>query len=162
MVSSSSLVVCQLTAFIGITGGFAPPTPSAIHTITLAESNLATAPSAEHRTLQIASSIRPDGTIDLQDALPKELHYMPGSDEESTINELHGILKSLPTESPPGSEDIYGSDTSIAWFSDDLEWCNGGPQGCGGGQSVVNASEEHKAKFKRAVSIINDLVTKAK
>lgn len=77
------------------------------------------------------------------------------------MDELHGILKEIPTEQPPGSEDIYGLDTSIAWQSDDLEWYNGGPQGCGGGQSFVQATAEDKAKFKRAVEIVNELSEKA-
>jgi hypothetical protein len=64
-------------------------------------------------------------------------------------------------EDPKGSEDIYGMDTSIAWGSDDLEWYNGGPQGCGGGNSTVKATAKDKAKFKRAVEIVNELVNKA-
>jgi len=79
----------------------------------------------------------------------------------SLVDELHTILKSLPTESPPGSEDIYGLDTSIAWGSDDLQWMNGGPQGCGGGQSEVQATSDDKKKFKRAVEIVNKLVQSA-
>jgi hypothetical protein len=34
-------------------------------------------------------------------------------------------------------------------------------QGCGGGSSEVQASDEDKAKFKRAVEIVNELVDKA-
>jgi hypothetical protein len=52
-------------------------------------------------------------------------------------------------------------DTSIAWGSDDLQWMNGGPQGCGGGKSQKQANDEEKAKFKRAVEIVNHLVGKA-
>lgn len=70
-------------------------------------------------------------------------------------------MRSIPTEQPPGSEDIYGLDTSIMWGSDDLEWMNGGPQGCGGGSSFVQATEEEKAKFKRAVEIVKELVKKS-
>ncbi|CAE6479038.1 unnamed protein product [Rhizoctonia solani] len=66
-------------------------------------------------------------------------------------------MKEIPTESPPGSEDIYGLDTAIMWMSDDLEWMNGGPQGCGGGVSYVQPTEEQKAKFKRAVEIVTEL-----
>lgn len=105
--------------------------------------------------------MRPDGTPTLQDALPKSLSKSePGVD--GLVSELHEILKSLPTEQPPGSEDIYGLDTSIAFGSDDLEWFNGGPQGCGGGKSFVKASDEQKAQFKRAVEIVNKLVGDAK
>ena len=52
-------------------------------------------------------------------------------------------------------------DTGIACGSEDLMWMNGGPQGCGGGVSQVQASDEDKRKFKRAVEIVNLLVEKA-
>ncbi|KII90696.1 hypothetical protein PLICRDRAFT_106318 [Plicaturopsis crispa FD-325 SS-3] len=133
----------------GITGGFAPPTPSAIHTITA---------SPQLSALAITSAVRPHGTPSLQSALPKSLDPTTAA---SLVDELHGILKSIPTESPPGSQDIYGLDTSIAWGSEDLQWCNGGPQGCGGGTSEVQATDEDKVKFKRAVEIVNELVGKA-
>ena len=77
------------------------------------------------------------------------------------VNELKDILKSIPTESPPGSEDIYGLDTSIAFGSDSLMWMNGGPSGCGGGTSTVKATAEDKQKFKRAVEIVEQLVGQA-
>lgn len=136
---------------IGIQGGFAPPTPNAIHTVTRANSN--------QTSLQITSAVRPDGTPHLEDALPKNLAHDDSVD--ALVGELHGILKSIPTEQPPGSEDIYGLDTSIAWGSEDLMWCNGGPQGCGGGSSQVQPSDEEKAKFARAVEIVKELVAKA-
>ncbi|CAA7263709.1 unnamed protein product [Cyclocybe aegerita] len=134
----------------GIRGGFAPPTPNAIHTITQPLNS---------NTLTIASAIRLSGTPSLQEIAPKFV----SSTEESTaalVEELHGILKTLPTESPPGSEDIYGLDTSIAWGSDDLQWMNGAPEGCTGGTSTVQPTEEEKKKFKRAVEIVNELVKK--
>ena len=134
----------------GITGGFAPPTPSALYTL---------AQTSGVPSLAITAAVRPDGTPSLQEAAPKALS--PDSDTTALVDELHGILKSIPTESPPGSEDIYGMDTSIAWGSDDLEWYNGGPQGCGGGNSMVKATDEDKKKFARAVEIVNELVGKA-
>ncbi|EPQ50307.1 hypothetical protein GLOTRDRAFT_82427 [Gloeophyllum trabeum ATCC 11539] len=141
----------------GITGGFAPPTPDAIHTITLSAHN----PSS----LFIQSAVRPPGQPTLQQPLaPKSLALSSSapSNTEALLDELHAILKDLPTEQPPGSEDIYGLDTSIAWGSADLEWCNGGPQGCGGGHSEVQPTDEQKAKFRRAVDIVNQLVGEAK
>jgi len=140
-----------LILLIGIAGGFAPPTPSAIYTVTATQNQ-------PH--LNITSAVRPDGTPSLQDALPKSL---PISDVEAStlVDELHGILKSIPTEHPPGSQDIYGMDTSIAWGSEDMQWSNGGPQGCGGGQSQTQPNDEEKAKFKRAIEIVNKLVAKA-
>ncbi|KAF9003403.1 hypothetical protein BDQ17DRAFT_1356150 [Cyathus striatus] len=133
----------------GITGGFAPPTPSEIHTVTRPK---------DQSTLNITSAVRPDGTPQLQDAAPKALAL---SDNEALVEELHKILKAIPTEQPPGSEDIYGLDTSIFWGSEDLQWVNGGPQGCGGGTSSVKATEEDKKKFQRAVEIVKSLIGKA-
>jgi len=137
----------------GIVGGFAPPTPSAIHTLTK---------SAPQTHLLISSAVRPDGTSELQDAAPKSLSLTEkDAGTQKLVEELHGILKTIPTESPPGSEDIYGMDTSIAWGSDDLMWMNGGPAGCSGGTSEVQPTTADKKKFKRAVEIVNELVGKA-
>lgn len=127
-----------------------PPTPNAIHTITQPLNS---------STLLIASAVRTEGTPDLQDLGPKEIK----SNEDHTatlLEELYCILKTIPTESPPGSEDIYGLDISIAWGSDDLQWMNGAPDGCIHGHSEVQPTKEDKAKFKRAVEIVNELVEK--
>lgn len=75
------------------------------------------------------------------------------------VEELQTILKSIPTEDPPGSEDIYGFNTSILWGSDEFVWRNAGPQGCGG-YSNVRVNDEQKAKFKRALDIADALVAK--
>ncbi|KAI0349624.1 hypothetical protein OH77DRAFT_1221631 [Trametes cingulata] len=134
----------------GITGGFAPPTPEAIITVTgIPTQNL----------LNITSAVRPKGTPSLQDAVPKSISAADAH-TAALVNELKDILKSIPTESPPGSEDIYGMDTSIAFGSEDLVWQNGGPQGCGHGESSVKATEEDKAKFRRAVEIVKELQAK--
>ena len=139
-----------LNSVLGITGGFAPPTPSAIHTIT---SNPATS------SLFINSAVRPSGTPSLLEQGPKTLAHDDST--QQLVGELVTILKSIPVESPPGSQDIYGLDTSIAFGSEEIEWINGGPQGCGGGESEVQPTEEQKAKFRRAVEIVNQLVGKA-
>jgi hypothetical protein len=136
-------------AHTGIAGGFAPPTPSAVYQLSLA---------SNQSSLQVLSSTRPPGTPALQDAAPKSLAV---STAAPLVDELETILSSLPTEVPPGSEDIYGLDTSIMYGSDKLEWMNGGPQGCGGGTSEVQATEEQKAQFKRAVEIVSKLVEEA-
>ena len=109
--------------------------------------------------LNITSAVRPKGTPSLQDAVPKSIS---ASNEHTVelLSELRTILSSIPTESPPGSEDIYGLDTSIAFGSEDLVWMNGGPQGCGHGESSVKATEEDKVKFKRAIAIVKELQTK--
>ncbi|KAH7337857.1 hypothetical protein B0J17DRAFT_573228 [Rhizoctonia solani] len=134
----------------GIVGGFAPPTPNAIHQLSRGED--------DPNSLFVQSMIRPEGTPSLQENPPKGLAIGdPSHGANALIDELHSILKEIPTEQPPGSEDIYGMNTSIMWGSDDLEWANGGPQGCGGGTSFVQPTEEQKAKFKRAVEIVNQL-----
>ena len=109
--------------------------------------------------LNITSAVRPKGTPSLQDAVPKSIS---ASNEHTVelLSELRTILSSIPTESPPGSEDIYGLDTSIAFGSEDLVWMNGGPQGCGHGESSVKETEEDKEKFKRAIAIVKELQTK--
>jgi hypothetical protein len=132
---------------LGIAGGFAPPTPDAIHVITK---------ESETTPLNIVSQVRPPGTGSVQDLAPKSLHAKDTTN--SLVDELHGILKELPTEQPPGSEDIYGLNTSIMWGDDGFQWQNGGPQGCGGGSSMIQATEEQKEKFKRAVAIVDELV----
>lgn len=86
-----------LTFSIGIAGGFAPPTPSAVHEL----SRSTDAP--EH--VVVNSSVRPSGQPSLSAALPKKLAVDPNM---PLIDELHSILKTLPMEHPPGSEDIYG------------------------------------------------------
>lgn len=125
----------------GISGGFAPPEPAAVKSVACA---------ADTNTLQISSS--------------SSSNLAPISVEKdesvnSLVEELQSILKSIPTEDPPASEDIYGLNTSIMWGSDDFMWRNAGPQGCGG-QSSVQATDEQKAKFKRALEIADALVAK--
>ena len=134
----------------GIAGGFAPPTPDAVHVITK---------DSENASVNVASQVRPPGTRTLLDPALKSLHV---DDSHSLVDELHGILKELPTEQPPGSQDIYGMNTSIVWADDSLQWQNGGPQGCGGGTSMVQATQEQKVKFERAIEIVDELVGKAK
>lgn len=73
------------------------------------------------------------------------------------VEELEDILKYLPTEDPPGSEDIYGFDTSITWGSAEVEGANGGPQGVSGGTSNVQASKDQKAKSQRAIEIMKEI-----
>ena len=139
------------STFVGITGGFAPPTPSAVYTVTA---------SPQQSAYAITSQIRPDGTPTLQDALPKSL--APTSETSALVDELEGILRTIPTEIPVGSQDIYGMDVGLAYGSANLEWFNGGPAGCGVGESSVQASAEDKKKFARAVEIVEELVAKAK
>lgn len=57
-----------------------------------------------------------------------------------------------------GSEDIYGLNTSIMWQNEDIEWFNGGFEGCGRGKSQVQPTKEDKRRFRRAISIVKRLV----
>jgi len=123
-----------------VTGGFAPPDPTAIKSVSC---------TPETNFLQITSS----SSNLAQTSVPKDASV------DALVKELQSILKTIPTEDPVGSEDIYGLGISIMWGSDDLEWRNFGPQGCGG-LSTVQATDEHKAKFKRAVDIAEELVAK--
>lgn len=124
----------------GVTGGFAPATPADAKSVTFIPGT---------GTLQIISSP--------SDLTPTSVEKDDHADE--LVKELQSILKSIPTEKPRGSEDIYGLGVSIMWGSDDLEWQNIGPAGCGG-ISDVQATDEEKAKFKRALEIADTLVAK--
>ncbi|EAU80451.1 hypothetical protein CC1G_12116 [Coprinopsis cinerea okayama7 len=132
----------------GIVGGFAPPTPDAVFTLTKP---------ASAASLMVTTAVRPDGTPELKEsAAPKELSITEPS-TSSLVDELYTILKDLPTEQPPGSEDIYGLNTGIVFACDEFQWANGGPQGCTGGTSEVQPTEEQKQKFKRAVEIVHKI-----
>ncbi|TFK20988.1 hypothetical protein FA15DRAFT_682267 [Coprinopsis marcescibilis] len=136
----------------GIVGGFAPPTIDAVYSLTRSGD------SPNH--LVVNAAVRPPGTPHVeQSAAPKNLDAT-NAHTTSLVDELYSILKELPLEVPTGSEDIYGLDTSIRFGSASLEWANGGPQSCGGGESKVKATPEQKEKFKRAVAIVHELVDK--
>ena len=125
---------------LGIVGGFLPPEPTAHKSVTY---------TGDTNTLQITSTS--------SNLAQKKV----GKDDsvDPLVEELQTILKNLPTEDPPGSEDIYGLNTSIMWGSDEFMWRNSGPQGCGGSSSV-QATDEQKAKFQRALEIADALVAK--
>ena len=126
------------------------PTINAIHRITQPK---------DSKNLIINSAVRPDVAADLPGFAAKAIS---SSDQHtaSLLEELQSILESIRAESPPGSEDIYGMDTSIFWASDDLQWVNRAPDGCNHGTSEVIPTEEEKAKFKRAVEIVKELTGK--
>ncbi|SCO78779.1 uncharacterized protein FRV6_02992 [Fusarium oxysporum] len=121
----------------GITGGFAPPTPSLIIWIGTGDDD----------SLQLYIT-RQFGD--------EETKTVAAADNDALIDELHGILKEIPMASPPGSEDIYGLDTGIAWVSEDLQWTNG-VNISGQGESSVQPSSEEKKMFERAVDIIQEI-----
>ncbi|GAW10343.1 hypothetical protein LENED_012598 [Lentinula edodes] len=103
----------------GITGGFAPPTPSFIATITRP---------VDSDTLNITSASRPSGTPDLQSFAPKtlalgtvEVTALGSVSVEGLIDELHGILKELPTEEPRGSSTVQPTPEQKAQFKRAVE-----------------------------------------
>lgn len=124
----------------GVTGGFAPAAPTDAKSVTFIPHT---------NTLQIKSSP--------SDSDPTSVKKDDAAD--ALVKELQTILKSIPTEDPRGSQDIYGLGVSILWGSDDFVWQNVGPAGCGG-ISDVQATDEDKAKFKRALEIADTLVAK--
>ncbi|KAF9235516.1 hypothetical protein BU15DRAFT_77921 [Melanogaster broomeanus] len=99
---STATTAFTITLQKGITGGFAPPTPSALYT-------LARAP--ESATFTVASQKRPPGTPSLQDPVIKALFV---EEHATELQELQEILGSIPPQYP-GAQDIYGSDTSIVY-----------------------------------------------
>ncbi|RXW19708.1 hypothetical protein EST38_g6144 [Candolleomyces aberdarensis] len=136
----------------GIVGGFAPPIPDAIYSLSK---------SSDQPHLNVTAAVRPEGKPQVEEAAPKQLNH----DDEiaKLVGELETILKDLPTEQPPGSEDIYGLNTGIVFGSETLQWVNGGPEGCGGGpgSSTVQPTPEQKEQFKRAVEIVEEIVSKS-
>ncbi|KAI0066525.1 hypothetical protein BV25DRAFT_1796324 [Artomyces pyxidatus] len=132
----------------GITGGFAPPRPSAVHDLSLESS---TSP-----FIVLSSAIREDGTPSL---LPHPPKSVPVSDDTTAlIDELQTILRRLPTENPP-SADIYRQDIGIFWQgADGFTWVNAAPQGCGGWEGDVKVTDEDRKAFGRAVEITETLV----
>lgn len=73
-------------------------------------------------------------------------------------------LKSIPSKNPDPeifNEDYYGLGKSLFWGGEgpEPEWFNPVPQGCEGQNG--GAKPEEKAKFERALSIVDELVKKA-
>ncbi|KAM5347945.1 hypothetical protein ACJ41O_007769 [Fusarium nematophilum] len=130
--------------FKGIVGGFAPPTPQVVITVTK---------QSDSDSISITVGKPTAAGPELQES-QKTLQT---ADREALIDELYGLLKDLPVPDPPGSEDIYGLDTGITWGSDALEWENTGPEGCDTQTSVVQAGAGEKQKFKRAVEIVYEI-----
>lgn len=79
-----------------------------------------------------------------------EVHegVLQSSDIRGILSDVQS-LRSLPTEEPPSSQDIYGLDTAISVETKDFSWRNGGPEGCVHGESQVSANAEHKTQFKK-------------
>ncbi|KAI0291957.1 hypothetical protein BC826DRAFT_1020593 [Russula brevipes] len=136
----------------GITGGFAPPAPTAIHDLTLDGLD---GPGDPY--IFLLSRFPSDTATQELEVKPKSI---PISDETTRlIGELDGILRKLPTEDFP-SRDIYGRDIGIFWQGpDEFVWANSAPEGCGGSEGgSTTATEDDKKAFDRAVEITEILV----
>ncbi|KAG4429316.1 hypothetical protein IFR05_015200 [Cadophora sp. M221] len=134
---------------VGITGGFAPPSPSAIYNITHA-------PSSPHLTID--SLTRHPGSPD-RELIPQPTKHLLVQNYGKLIDQIYNILKELPTEQPVGSEDIYGLDTGINWSDGDgWTWSNGGPEGCGSEFSEVQVGKGQKEEFGEVVKLILNIV----
>jgi len=133
----------------GIVGGFVPPNPSAVHSLTLE------GPGTGSPRILLLSHFPSNPTAEL---IPKNIAI---SDDTTTlIKELEGILRKLPSEQVP-SADIYERNIGIFWQGPDgFEWVNSAPEGCS--QSVdgttVTVTKEDKEAFNRAVEITEILV----
>ncbi|KAH7101756.1 hypothetical protein BKA62DRAFT_829843 [Auriculariales sp. MPI-PUGE-AT-0066] len=128
----------------GITGGFIAPRPSQVVQI----SHSSSAPTI----VNIAVENREGGSLTA--AAPKQLE---ASKANTLVEELADLLKDLPVEQPRGTADIYGFNIGITFGSDQFEWANGSGTGCGPGKSETQATDEDKAKFKRAIEIVEEL-----
>ncbi|KAI8330457.1 hypothetical protein BC941DRAFT_456746 [Chlamydoabsidia padenii] len=127
----------QIVLREGITGGFVGPTIKQVVEIRGDDAGA----SILHANLKTSS--KSDYTTQTGSLAPEQVQTLTRS--------LKDALAQLPIETPPGSEDIYGLDTSISFMSDDFQWQNGGPEGCGGGISDVQASPEQKQAFQTLV-----------
>jgi hypothetical protein len=148
------LTRCLSDSYTGITGGFAPPTPTAIHDLTLDGLD---GPGNPH--IFLLSRFPSDTATQELEVKPKSIPIT--DDTARLIGELGGILRKLPTEDFP-STDIYGKDIGIFWQGpDEFVWVNSAPEGCGGsegGSTTVTVTEDDKKAFDRAVEITEILV----
>jgi len=68
----------------------------------------------------------------------------------------------LPTEDPPGSEDVYRQDTSlIVTSAEGKVWGNYAPEGCVHGVSTGEPSDQQIEVFKSLVALVKDIANKA-
>ncbi|KAG8823152.1 hypothetical protein FRC17_009393 [Serendipita sp. 399] len=136
----------------GITGGIVPPNPTSVQRLTFSLADGQASVLFQRTTRKPEERSLPDEPT-AQATLPSSSH----SKVDDLIEELEGILKKLPTEQPPGSKDIYGLDIGLRYGSDNVEWMNGGPAGCGDGWSDTEVTDEQIEQFKRAVAIVEEL-----
>jgi hypothetical protein len=137
-------------SFTGIVGGFVPPNPSAVHSLTLEGP-----PGMGSPRILLLSQFPSNPMAEL---IPKNIAI---SDDTTTlIKELEGILRKLPSEEVP-SADIYERNIGIFWQGPDgFLWANSAPEGCSQsvGGTTVTVTKENKDAFNRAVEITEILV----
>jgi len=136
----------------GISGGFVPPRPSAVH-------NLSFKPPSNSHILLTSLFPFPSATATVQQLDTKPKSIAISDDTTVLVKELEGILRKLPKEEMP-LKDIYGRDIGIFWEgADGFTWMNSAPQGCGTSDSdSVVVTEDDKKAFDRAVEITEILV----
>ncbi|KAM3580381.1 hypothetical protein VKS41_007047 [Umbelopsis sp. WA50703] len=127
----------------GIVGGFAGPTIKQVVEIN-GDSNGAV---VAHSTLKAGSKF--DYNQASGDVSPQEIHTL--------MSDLRSQLSQLPLEKPMGSDDIYGRDISLGFFTDEFQWQNGGPEGCNRSPSETQATEQQKAVFNELVERVLSL-----
>ncbi|KIK79128.1 hypothetical protein PAXRUDRAFT_834255 [Paxillus rubicundulus Ve08.2h10] len=142
---SSVAASFTITLQKGITGGFAPPTPSALYTLTR---------TPENATVTVVSQIRPPGTPSLQD--PVTTTFLV-EENATTLKALHHILSSIPPQYP-GAQDLYGFDTSIVYRTGEAVAQGVHIYGSAAGYGVTPPTEKEKGEFQQAVDIIMGLV----
>ncbi|CAG7850506.1 SubName: Full=Uncharacterized protein {ECO:0000313/EMBL:CCA74295.1} [Serendipita indica DSM 11827] len=136
----------------GIQGGIMPPNPTSIQTLTSAPENGQPSLLFKQTKRSHDQPKLPDEPTIQSTAAVSKISQIDG-----LIAELEGILKKLPTENPPGGKDIYGLDIGLMYGSDNVEWMNAAPSGCGGGFSEVEPTPEQIEQFKRAVAIVEEI-----
>jgi len=127
----------------GMVGGFVGPTIKQVVEIN-GDSNGAV---IAHSTLKPGSKF--DYNQQSGEVTPQEIH--------SLMADLHSQLKQLPLEEPIGSDDIYGRDISLGFFTSDFQWQNGGPEGCTRSPSSTQPTEQQKAVFNELVDRVLSL-----
>ncbi|KAJ6513699.1 hypothetical protein C8R47DRAFT_617559 [Mycena vitilis] len=89
-------------------------------------------------------------------------HLTPDDTTNALIDELYGILQTLPNPRPKEGDmsvDPYGKQTSIVWKSDDLDWSNNDSGACDP-KKTVDVTDDDKKNFVHAVRIVAKLVGK--
>ncbi|KIJ16276.1 hypothetical protein PAXINDRAFT_155013 [Paxillus involutus ATCC 200175] len=138
---SSIAASFTITLQKGITGGFAPPTPSALYTLTRAP---------ESATVTVVSQKRPPGTPSLQDPV---ITTFVVEEQATELNALHLILSSIPPQYP-GAQDLYGFDTSIIYRTGEAAVEGVHTYGSAAGHGVAPPTEKEKGEFQQAVNLI--------